>query len=606
MSNPMSTSSTPARSADAADDRRAAQAGARPRSTTSTLPPPIHERRDRYIDALRALALLRIVTYHQFGWHWLPLAYPSIGILFALAGALVARSLTRARGNYWTVLARRTRRLLPPLWVFGLVLIPVMFLHGWTATTAGGGDPLRHWRLMFFWLLPLADPPGSDWGYDFVLPLWYIRCYLWLLLLSPALLFLFRRWPKRLIAVPLAIVAASTFGIIDLSNGRGAGALLDVGIYGACWMLGFAHHDGSIRTIRTSVIVPTGVVLLAGGLTWAITHQTDTGWDIDNIPPAATLYSLGAVLLLLRFYPSLKWMSRFPALDKTLMMISSRAMTIFLWHNLAIFLAVPLLDSNRVTALADNDTPAGSLARYAATWLLTIAATFLFGWVEDLAARRPPKINPWPRTARRTELTPSPATAPRLARMPLRNHPILLACAVITAAALATGLLLWPWNQQPHRSTATSIGKPVHPYPGVTSTPSPPPPAGPTTNNQSPPPGGPAGDVPATSSGPAPRQQSTGATAPGAAVPPPSAATSSTRPVPPSSAASGHSTSPAPTPTQTPTNTSAPTPTQTSAPTPTLTSVPTPTLTQLTPSRTGAPTPAATTPLPGNTAAPSP
>ena len=348
MSNPMNTSSTPARSADgAANDRLAAQPGAGPRSSTSTVPPPIRERRDRYIDALRALALVRIVTYHQFGWHWLPLAYPSIGILFALAGALVARSLTRARGNYWTVLARRTRRLLPPLWMFGLVLIPVMVLHGWTATTAGGGDPLRHWRLMFFWLLPLADPPGSDWGYDFVLPLWYIRCYLWLLLLSPALLFLFRRWPKRLIAVPLAIVAASTFGIIDLSNGRGAGAVLDVGIYGACWMLGFAHHDGSIRTIRTSIIVPIGVVLLAGGLTWAITHQTDTGWDIDNIPPAATLYSLGAVLLLLRYYPSLEWMSRIPALDKTLMMISSRAMTIFLWHNLAIFLAVPVLDSNR-------------------------------------------------------------------------------------------------------------------------------------------------------------------------------------------------------------------------------------------------------------------
>ena len=594
MSSPMNTSSTPARRADgAADNRPAAQTGAGPRSSTSTVPPPMRESRDRYIDALRALALVRIVTYHQFGWHWLPLAYPSIGILFALAGALVARSLTRAQGNYWTVLARRTRRLLPPLWMFGLVIIPVMVLHGWTATTPGGGDPLRHWRLMLFWLLPLANPPGSDWGYDFVLPLWYIRCYLWLLLLSPALLFLFRRWPKRVIAVPLAIVAASTFGIIDLSNGRAAEALLDVGIYGACWMLGFAHHDGSIRTIRTPVIVAIGVVLLAGGTTWAITHQTDTGWDIDNIPLAATMYSLGAVLLLLRFYPSLEWMSRFPALDKTVLMISSRAMTIFLWHNLAIFLAVPVLDSNHVTALADSDTPAGSLARYATAWLLTIAATFLFGWVEDLAARRPPKFNPWPRAARGTELAPSSAAVPRSARMPLRNRPILLACAVITAAAVTTGMLLWPWSQQSHRSTATSIGKAVHPYPGVPSARSPHPPSGPTTNDQAPPSGGPAGGVPAPSSGPAPGQQST---APGAAAP--SAATTSTGPVPPSSASSGRATSPAATRTPTPTTTHVPTPTQTS--------VPTPTLTLVTPSLTGALTPATTAPLAGNTATTSP
>jgi hypothetical protein len=133
------------------------------------------EGQDRYLDTLVALALIGIVTFHQFGWHWLPLAVPSMGVLFAVAGSRVAGGLTQARGNYWTVLYDRSRRLLLPVWAFGLVIIPVMLARGWTATTSGGGDPLRHWRLMTFWLLPVATPPSSDWGVDFVQPLWFVH-----------------------------------------------------------------------------------------------------------------------------------------------------------------------------------------------------------------------------------------------------------------------------------------------------------------------------------------------------------------------------------------------------------------------------------------------
>ena len=422
--------------------------------------------RDRYIDTLRALALIRVVTYHQFGWHWLPVAYPSMGILFALGGSLMAVSLTRAQGNYWAVLARRIRRLLPPLWCYALVIIPIMIMHGWTATEAGGGDPLRHWRLMLFWLLPVGTPPGSDWGYDFVLPLWYIRTYLWLLLLSPALLFLFRRWPKRVLAVPLAIVTASAFGVIDLSQGRAGVALLDVATFGGCWMLGFARQDGRIQRIRKAVIIPIGVALMAAGTAWAVTHETDTGWDIDNIPLASTLYCLGAVFLLLRLYPSFAWMARFPLLDKTVTMISSRAVTIYLWHNLAIFLAVPLLDA---TPLASVDGWQRSAAEYGTAWVLTIVATFLFGWVEDIAARRPPRINPWPRTEPVTDSIPRPAgTAPWRPGVLMSQHPVRVTCVLAAAAAVITGLLLWPWNQQTHSGTAGTIGKAVTQYPGAT------------------------------------------------------------------------------------------------------------------------------------------
>ncbi|MFD4683184.1 hypothetical protein ACFWO0_10725, partial [Streptomyces sp. NPDC058461] len=44
--------------------------------------------RDRYLDLLRSIALVRVVLYHIFGWAWLTVLFPSMGVMFALAGSL--------------------------------------------------------------------------------------------------------------------------------------------------------------------------------------------------------------------------------------------------------------------------------------------------------------------------------------------------------------------------------------------------------------------------------------------------------------------------------------------------------------------------------------
>jgi peptidoglycan/LPS O-acetylase OafA/YrhL len=55
------------------------------------------------------------MIYHLFWWGWLSVAFPSMGVMFALAGTLMAASLDRSRGGRWGVIGRRLRRLLPPL-----------------------------------------------------------------------------------------------------------------------------------------------------------------------------------------------------------------------------------------------------------------------------------------------------------------------------------------------------------------------------------------------------------------------------------------------------------------------------------------------------------
>ena len=80
--------------------------------------------------------------------------------------------------------------------------LAVMFAVGWTVEGDTYGAANLSWRNAWLWIFPLADPQASDLGADWALPLWYIRTYLWFLLISPALLWLFRRWPLRTMVVP--------------------------------------------------------------------------------------------------------------------------------------------------------------------------------------------------------------------------------------------------------------------------------------------------------------------------------------------------------------------------------------------------------------------
>ncbi|MFI6375868.1 acyltransferase family protein [Streptomyces sp. NPDC050546] len=361
--------------------------------------------RDRYFDLLRALALFRVVLYHLTGWAWLPLVFPSMGVMFALAGNLMARSLKRPPVQ---VIRGRLRRLLPPLWLLGVVGVTGMVLQSWGP--GDDGHPGWWWLHLTFWIVPLSDPPyaeglpgihgfiGEDWAAELAGPLWYIRAYLWFVLLSPLLLKALRALPVVTLLAPIALAVALESGYLTLPGERFPSALTDFSTFGACWILGMAHQEGILKRLPRYVVPSVAPVIALAGLWYALHHDFGPGNDLDSMPLAQALWSFGTVFLLLHISPSWsEWPPRLRRWAGPITLLNSRAVTIYLWHNTCILIAAtlwdrlwgfPVLEQN-VPGLLESVWPVLVLV-----WILLGGCVLAFGWVEDLAAKQRPRL--WP------------------------------------------------------------------------------------------------------------------------------------------------------------------------------------------------------------------
>ncbi|WP_205650577.1 acyltransferase family protein [Actinoplanes solisilvae] len=398
--------------------------------------------RNRYLDLLRAAAIVRVIVYHLFGWPWLSIVLPAMGVMFALAGSLTAASLSRRAANQ--VVTSRLRRLLPPLWLLGAIAVPVMLVAGWTRED-GGQHPFSPATLVF-WLLPIGDPPGSDQALDVWEPLWYLRAYVWFVLLSPVLFLLWRRVGWATVALPLLIMAALDYTGFELPETADA-ALWDFITYGACWIAGFAHQDGRLARLRPWLAYPAALVMAAAALWWARQEET---WDFNDVSESQALWSLAFVLVVLRWQPSMDWLARVAPLDRTVTLLNARAVTVYLWHNIAIAAVWPVLT---VLALDDLGDRLGPVTDLLLAFALTGLAVVAFGWAEDLGARRRPRL--WPDTA------PAPRSGQHTTEPP--SEPSLAVAAAsgrtATAASAHSGGLS---AAAPARSGRSSAAEPAH------------------------------------------------------------------------------------------------------------------------------------------------
>ncbi|MCF4139780.1 acyltransferase [Streptomyces sp. Tue 6430] len=341
--------------------------------------------RDRYFDSLRALALVRVVAYHTFGWAWAGLVFPSMGVMFGLAGTLMAKSLERPA---LTVVRGRLRRLLPPFWFWGAFVVAAMLVHGWMPG-----------RQIVYWIVPLGDPPGNAWGEQAWEILWYLRTYLWFVLLSPLLLRLFRLAPVPVLAASLAPVLVLNFAWAG-PDGRVGTALWDLSTYLFCWLLGFAHRDGVLQRAKPAPVVALSLAAMAYGGWYAFTHRAEYGtYDLDENPLAQAFWSAGFVMLLMwakaYFRIDFAGLTRRRRLNRLVSVFNARAVTIYLWHEIALVLAVPLIDRFWDVPAFEAYLPLESQwFLFAVGWLLIVVFVLLCGWVEDVAARKKPRLLP--------------------------------------------------------------------------------------------------------------------------------------------------------------------------------------------------------------------
>lgn len=344
--------------------------------------------RERWPDLLRILSILGVVLYHSSTNNAIvndTLRYiPRLGFLFAIGGLFIVSSIDR---SYKDTLKSRTKRLLLPVWALAAVAIPIMYSHGWRP----GFEIVR-------WIFPYATPTTIS--YEDSLPywwmpgigevLWFISTYLWLVLLSPWMLKLYRMNPAAAVVWPIVCLAMiygmQMFLFIQGILGETLfSSIRMVLIYAPCWMIGFARREGHLKQLPWR-----SVWILAGALTLiSIAFWIPEGGMSYNTPSYMP-YFVAFTLVVMKLNPSLEWMGQRG--HKFVALCNRRAMTVYIWHNLVIGLIA-------YYALVHlHYLPRGLMTKtfelYTFGLIGCLVPVILFGWIEDYAGGRKVEIIP--------------------------------------------------------------------------------------------------------------------------------------------------------------------------------------------------------------------
>jgi chitinase len=356
-------------------------------------------RRNTRFDLLRLIALVGAISYQWFGWSWTPLVIPFSALTFAIAGALMAASLDRTQAHPWTSLAKRVRRVVLPVWGLAAVAVPLMV---WHSSAAGGGTGIRNWpgwRSLVLWIIPLFEPPSSAWGTAWTGSLWFVPAYLWLVLISPPLLWCFRKWPLRTAALPVLGLAVALSGVWSPSSQLGE-VLLTLALFGGYWLIGFAYRNNRIQTMSWTVLIISSLILMGAGLLETVRAGDVTAAHLAGLPVANSLWGAGLVILLLRLIENVHFRPPLVGIRTALAGIQSRALTIFLWSFPAFSISAALLVRYGSRSLSRS----AAITQQIGTALVLITTiVVLLGWLEDLAIGRRPRVNPFATMRERPE-----------------------------------------------------------------------------------------------------------------------------------------------------------------------------------------------------------
>lgn len=354
--------------------------------------------KDRILDLIRISAIGRVVLWHTWSWAWLTWI-PAMPAMFFVTGALLEGSLER-RG-WRATLGPRLRRLLLPYWVYAACCWVAMLVDGWRPTV---GDALR-------WAVPLVDPTGSDALPGLWIPLWYLRAYLWFLLASGVI-----RWVwQRLGPWSVVLSAAAAAGLWYAAR-EGVDVPFAVGdaVTYLPFVLAGMGYWATRRLPRPAVLLSlAGAGAVASVAVWQRLGPNDG--VVNRSYLLTMLVGLTGVALVFGLRAQVEAAtSRWSDLIGR---VNSRALTIYLWQGFGLVAAQRLVDQRL------DPSPARAVLSLAVVVAVIAGAVAVFGVVEDVAAGR--------RGAR--DLVPAP-----LRLSPRRSVLTLPAVGLVVAALLVS------------------------------------------------------------------------------------------------------------------------------------------------------------------------
>ncbi|MEV0742808.1 acyltransferase [Streptomyces sp. NPDC050549] len=305
--------------------------------------------RDRYVDFLRAWAIVLVVFGHWLitglvrepngaigapellatvPWtQWLTLGFQIMPLFFLAGGHAAGGSWARARTKGRTAtgwVGQRALRLLLPAGVYsGLVLAAV------AVCAAAGVDPGT---------LALV-------GWAMAMQFWFLPVYLLLSAATPVLHAAHRRWGLR-VPVVMGAVALVADALVVTVHAPGVGLLNYVLVWGVAYQLGFCWRDRLLaeRPALPAFMAAGGAAAFAalvalGPFPVSLILVTGQSPSNTNPPSAAMLaWAVGQAGLALLLAPALRRSLERAQLWRLVRPLGGISMTLYLWHMLPVLI----------------------------------------------------------------------------------------------------------------------------------------------------------------------------------------------------------------------------------------------------------------------------
>ena len=314
---------------------------------------------------------MRIILWHLFAQTWMTW-FGAIPVMFFVAGSVLEHP-----GRHASFLRRRLRRILLPLWVYAasVALACIWFRHLPAATGRGVVHALT-------WLLPVVDPTSTGWDGGWLSNhLWYLRAYVWMLALAPVLVWAAKRLIGLTAFVAVSVVAlevAARNGIPVMGAGTVRVVLGDVVVYGFFAVIGIRYRSAARKP---SPRVMAGASLLFGLAALVFAHIAGLSSEgVNGSYPAILLVGCAWLALLGAIERQVRLVAERPLVLRVAKRVSSRSLTVYLWHPACIVLARRTVPAHGVF---------GTIVLVLVTLALILLTVGMVGWVEAVASGRP-------------------------------------------------------------------------------------------------------------------------------------------------------------------------------------------------------------------------